>query len=353
MKLHFQVLLASVLLAGCNSGLTPAGDGAEPISWTIADTVLFPSDRSLVRPEDGVFLKDGRLIVADLRHGLITLGLDGAIKPFGNFEAAGFSNEPGPDQSGPNGVHLSDDGKYIFVADVFSGKIYRTDVASETTEVVFKHKATVNIAISDSTGAIWFTQSTNGIGEERMFSAVDKPMGDGALYRLAPNADGTYASEPELLVEGLDFANGFYLDEANRKLYLSETVGNRVLAFDLDVKKGSVSGRKVLAEIPTPDNMRLADDGSLWVASPLANRVYTLNTETGESRVAFDAQTKRGAELLVDWNRRGVTGEPRLSILGPDLQGEMPGLLTGIIVDGANRPIFISGLGNALVRLNR
>ncbi|KUO52148.1 MAG: hypothetical protein APF78_08305 [Sphingomonadales bacterium BRH_c3] len=353
MKFHFKALLASALLAGCNNGSAPVSDVLEPISWTIADTVLFPADRSLARPEDGVFLEDGRLIVADLRHGLIELAPDGTFRPFGNFQAAGFSSEPGPDQGGPNGVHLSDDGKYIFVADVFSGKIYRTDIASETTEVVFRHKATVNTAMSDSTGAIWFTQSTDGIGEERMFAAVDKPMGDGALYRLAPNADGTYASEPELLVEGLDFANGFYLDEANRKLYLSETIGNRVLAFDLDVAKGSVSGRRVLAEIPTPDNMRLADDGSLWVASPLANRVYALDPDTGESRVVFDAQTEKGAELLVDWNERGETGEDRLGLIGPDLQGEMPGLLTGIIVDGENRPIFISGLGNALIRLKR
>ncbi|WP_394729355.1 SMP-30/gluconolactonase/LRE family protein [Altererythrobacter sp. GH1-8] len=353
MKLYFQVLLASVLLAGCSNGSDSANEETEPVSWTIADTVLFPADRSLVRPEDGVFLADGRLIVADLRYGLIKLAANGSATPFGNFEAAGFSSAPGPQQGGPNGVHLSHDGKYILVADVFSGKIYRTEIASETTEVVFNHKSTVNTAISDSTGAIWFTQSTDGIGEERMFAAVDTPMGDGALYRLARNTDGTYAEEPELLVEGLDFANGFYLDEDKRTLYLSETVANRVLAFDLDIESGSVGARKTLAEIPTPDNMRLADDGSLWVASPLANRVYALDTETGETRIVFDAQSEKGAELLVEWNSRGERGESRLDILGPDLQGEMPGVLTGIIVDGGNRPIFVSGLGDALVRLNR
>lgn len=353
MKSNSAFLMASILLAACHTQELRTGDVASAQNWTMSDVVLFPEKRSLARPEDGVFLPDGRLIIADLRHGLIELREDGTFVPYGNFAAADFSNLPGPGQNGPNGVHLSDDGKYIFVADVFSGKIYRTDVASETTEVIFSHDSTVNTAISDSTGAIWFTQSTAGTGEERMFAAVDRPMGDGALYRLSRNSDGTYSEEPTLLVEGLDFANGFHLDEEKGKLYLSETMANRVLAFDLDVEEGLVSNRMILSEMPTPDNMRLTDDGSLWVASPLANRVYALDTDTGDSRVVFDAQTEEGAQLITEWNRRGRVGESRLDLLGTELQGEMPGVLTGIIVNGEDRPIFISGLGDALVRLKR
>ena len=343
----------AILLAGC--GEPPVGESLESNakSWTVAETSLFPADRSLARPEDGVFLPDGRLIVADLRYGLIELSPDGKAIPFGAFAEAGFSNEPGPSQGGPNGVHLSSDGTHILVADVFTGKIYLTDVASETTEAIYSHPATVNTAISDSTGAIWFTQSTDGIGEERMFAAVDKAMGDGALFRLARNEDGSFADSPQLIVDGLDFGNGFYLDEDRGKLYLSETMGNRVLAFDLDIEGGTVSNQKTLAEIPTPDNMRMVDDGSLWVASPIANRVFAIDVETGAVRIAFDAQTEKGAALVEEWIKRGEAGSGRLDLLDTEMQGEMPGLLTGMIVDGNSRPIFISGLGDALVRLDR
>jgi sugar lactone lactonase YvrE len=353
MKPILPSLLAGALLAGCAMDAENTSDAAAELSWTFAETTLFPADRSLVRPEDGVFLPDGRLIIADLRYGLAELDAEGHATPFGAFVDAGFVSEHGPDQGGPNGVHLSPDGAYIFVADVFTGKIYRTDVGSGTTDVIYNHPATVNTAISDSTGAVWFTQSTDGLGEERMFAAVDKPMGDGALYRLARNEDGTYAIKADLVVEGLNFGNGFYLDEAKGRLYLSETVGNRVLSFALDVENGTVSDRKVLAEIMTPDNMRLVEDGALWVASPLANRVYAVNPETGEIRVVFDAQTEKGAEIAVEWIRRGEAGASRLDLLGADVQGEMPGLLTGMIIDREDRPVFISGLGDALVRLDR
>ena len=130
-------------------------------------------------------------------------------------------------------------------------------------------------------------------------------------------------------------------------------MANRVLSFALDVASGTVSDRKVLAEIPTPDNMRMVAGGSLWVASPLSNQVIEVDPQTGETRVAFDAQTEEGAAAIAEWNRRGAAGEGRLDMLGGDVMGEMPGTLTGMIVDGGGRPIFISGLGDALVRLNR
>jgi hypothetical protein len=48
--------------------------------------------------------------------------------------------------------------------------------------------------------------------------------------------------------------------------------------------------------------------------------------------------------------RRLEAGEGLLSLLGPDIWGPMPGLLTGVNLapDGT---VYVSGLGNALVRL--
>ena len=58
--------------------------GAPPVhEWTFEEGMIFPADRSLVRPEDGVALADGRLIVADQEHGLRLLAGDGSHRPFG------------------------------------------------------------------------------------------------------------------------------------------------------------------------------------------------------------------------------------------------------------------------------
>ena len=53
-----------------------------------------------------------------------------------------------------------------------------------------------------------------------------------------------------------------------------------VLSFDLDIAKGILSNKSVLAEIPSPDNMRLNHDYSLWVASPLSNRIFSVDTNS-------------------------------------------------------------------------
>jgi len=55
---------------------------------------------------------------------------------------------------------------------VFTGSIWRTDIASRTRQLAYQHAFGVNTAVRDSTGAIWFSQSTENNGpnsEERLF----------------------------------------------------------------------------------------------------------------------------------------------------------------------------------------
>ena len=68
-------------------------------------------------------------------------------------------------------------------------------------------------------------------------------MPDGALYRLPPSPDESNG-EAELILDNLNFANGFCLDETANKLYLAETMAHRILAFDLSVSSGSISNQK-------------------------------------------------------------------------------------------------------------
>ena len=354
MKHILLTIAVSLGLAACAGA--PAGGNdpaAEAKSWTLADGEIFPADRSLMRAEDGIQLADGTLIVADQRHGLVRIAPDGSHEPFGDFAAAGYVHSPPEQAAGPNGVHLEPDGRHILVADVFTGRIYRTDIETGKTELVLAHPYGVNTAIADSTGAIWFTQSTENQGEERLFAAVGTPMGDGAIYRLPRAAEGGFAAQPELVLAGFDFPNGFHLDEENGRLYLSETLGDRVLGFALDIENGTLGEHKVLAAVPTPDNMRLAHDGSLWVASPVSNRIVAIDLASGTTRVVFDAQTEAGAQVVAEWIRRGKAGEGRLDLLGQAGDGGAPGLITGMIFGRADQPFYVSNLGPALVKVER
>ena len=67
---------------------------AEFPHWSFTKEMIFPTDRSLLRPEDGVILPDGRLIVADQAHGLRLIHNDGVHRPFGRFAAAGYIHPP-------------------------------------------------------------------------------------------------------------------------------------------------------------------------------------------------------------------------------------------------------------------
>ena len=319
----------------------------------MSDGVEFPNNRPLSRSEDGVMLPDGTLIVADQRYGLAKIDVTGSVEPFGNFKAIGYMHNPPEIESGPNGVHLSPQKTHILTADIFNGKIYRTSIDTGNTEIVYSHEYGVNTAIQDSTGAIWFTQSTLIKNEERMFGAIAKPIPDGALFRLPMLNGGEMSKKPELITDGLNFANGFYIDEKRNKLYLSEMMKNRVLAFDLDISTGSLSNQTTLAIMPTPDNMELNSEGQLWVASPLSNQIYSIDPENGESYIVFDAQTEIGFENMEEGIKRMETGGGFAELLTPELTGEMPGLLTGMIIGDESQPFYVANLGSALIKVSR
>ena len=326
-------------------------DSSSELSWSLSDGEEFPKERTLSRAEDGVMLSDGTLIVADQRYGLVKVDVSGEVTPFGNFQLLGYEHNPPEVESGPNGVNLTPDQKHVITADVLSGRIYRSSIESNSTDIIYSHEYGVNTARQDSTGAIWFTQSTENQNEARLFEALARVIPDGALYRLPPAADGS-PQIAELILGGLNFANGFYIDEASKKFYLSEMQSSRVIAFDFDISSGSLTKQVTLAQMPSPDNMALNHDGTLWVALPLANQIVSLDISTGTTKTVFDAQTELGSKLV----ERGLTsvqnGGGWANLVGPKLTGEMPGLLTGMILGDENQPFYVANLGAALVKVS-
>src|SRR5262245_3019709 len=168
MRLRDLLAACTIFAAACGGASDDVGDqdGATLPSWSYDSTQVFPADGSLLRPEDGVALPDGRLIVADQQHGLRLVEQDGSSKPFGNLVAAGYRHRPPERNGGANGVSLEPDGSHLLVADVFGAAIYRVDVASGETEKLYQHRYGINTAVRDSRGAIWFTQSARNTPED-------------------------------------------------------------------------------------------------------------------------------------------------------------------------------------------
>ena len=316
--------------------------------------MLVPADLSLSRAEDGVALGDGRLVVSDQVDGLRVIEPDGQSRPFGDLPGAGYVNDPPHRHGAPNGVSLEPDGTHLLVADVVGGEIYRVELASGATELVYAHPYGVNSVVRDSTGAIWFTQSarnTEDQGELGVFDAVDVPVPDGALWRLSFQG-GQFADEPVLMVGELFFANGLAIDESRDELFLCELAANRVWSFPVDVEAGTLGRGAILLEMQTPDNVELDVDGRLWIASPIRNEVLVVDPDTGSAYPALQQRSAAQTELAEEWDRRGAAGSARLDLLGPALFEPLPGFVTGVVLGGRGGSVYVSGLGKALIRLD-
>jgi sugar lactone lactonase YvrE len=314
--------------------------------------MLFPADRTLQRAEDGVALPDGSLIVADQTYGLRRVLPNGESGPFGGLTAAGYANDPPRRHGAANGVSLEPGGTHLLVTDVLGGGIYRTAVETGDTQLVHRHSFGVNAAIRDSGGAIWFTQSarnTEAEGEAGMFTPVDVPVAHGALWRL-PYVDGRF-SAPELIQDGLLYANGLVLDELRGKLYVCELAADRVLAFPVDVATGTAGPPAILLSMPTPDNVEQDADGRLWIVSPIGNEVVVVDPQSRRVQSVFVARSRAQAELSAEWKRRGEAGTSRLELLGPPMFAPLPGFLTGVVLGALDGAVYVTSLGDALVRL--
>lgn len=351
------VPISACLLAGtaCTGDDAPAAEsGTAPVlTWSFEPSMTFPADRSLARPEDGIALPDGRLLVADEAHGLRLVMPDGSSQPFGDMAAAGYQHNPPSHPGGANGVSLEPNGTHALIADVFGGAIYRVDLTSGATEKLYQHTYGINAAIRDSRGTIWFTQSARNTpeeGEGRMWAAVDIPTAEGAVLRLEMDGDRP-TGMAQVVADSLFFANGIAMDEANGDLYVAEIVAARVWRFGIDPATGTLGQGSIFADSVAADNLELDGDGNLWMASPLSGELIIASTATGERHTAFRSQTPAQAATMAEFMRRGETGESRLALLTPELWAPLPGLLTGVILPHGDGPAYLTTLGDALIRL--
>jgi sugar lactone lactonase YvrE len=341
-----------VLVCACDSS-QQAAETASPRSFD--STMVFPSDRGLVKPEDGVFLPGGRLLVTDEVSGLRLIDPDGSSRPFGEMSALGYLHNPPAREGGANGLSLESDGTHAIVTDMAAGRIYRVNVTTGATEQLYQHRYGINAAVRDSQGSIWFTQSAHNTPEAglaAMWAAVDAGTAEGALLRL-PMRGGRLAQEAETVLDSLRFANGVTIDGKNGYLYLSEMLAGEVLRYRVDLATGALSERTVVLEGHAVDNLELDDSGNLWMVAPISNEVIVLNTTTGARRSAFAQQTAAQAERAAEFNRRGEKGESRMELLTPEAWGPLPGFITGVILTPGDGPVYLTGLGDALIRLER
>jgi DNA-binding beta-propeller fold protein YncE len=153
-------------------------------------------------------------------------------------------------------------------------------------------------------------------------------------------------------VDTLAFANGLAIDEASGMLYVAETMGDQVLRFRMD-PTGALTERTVALQVSGPDNVELDDQGHLWVAQPLRTEVVVYDPATSTTQSVFRVSTPESEQAIAEITALREAGEPGLQLMAPPPRSPAPGAITGMILSPGQGPVYLTGLGNALIRLDR
>ncbi|MGP1396078.1 MAG: SMP-30/gluconolactonase/LRE family protein [Inquilinaceae bacterium] len=94
--------------------------------------------------------------------------------------------------------------------------------------------------------------------------AIDATPGQGALWRIDPDGSAT------LMQDGVHIANGLGWSPDDRTFYFTDSGKRTIYAYDFDVDRGAIAGRRVFAEIPEgagiPDGLTVDAEGFVWSA---------------------------------------------------------------------------------------
>ena len=203
----------------------------------------------------------------------------------------------------------------------------------------------MNTIYRDKTGALWFSQSTESTNLGEMFQAANLPVPSGAVFRMAD-----LKSAPIKIMDSLYFSNGITMDKDEKHLYIAETMMDRVHSFEVDTKTGEAKYLGVAANVGSPDNILIDQEGRLIVASPLYNQVIAVDFKNHSQHVIFDGSTKENLKNTNEWNRRSRLGMERLELLSPYIFSPLPGLLTGMFFSNDGKTLYITNLGNDLLK---
>lgn len=164
----------------------------------------------------------------------------------------------------PLGLELLPDGDLV-VCDARMG-LLRVATATGTVRVLADSVAGQPLvccsnAVALSDGTVCFTASTTRYPLEHWLGDLVEHSGTGRLLRLAPGDD-----TPEVLLDGLQYANGLAVSGDESFLAVAETGSRRLTRYWLT---GPDAGRSEawLEDLPgAPDNIWRDPDGLMWVA---------------------------------------------------------------------------------------
>ncbi|MFE3183344.1 SMP-30/gluconolactonase/LRE family protein [Streptomyces violascens] len=222
-------------------------------------------------PEDVVFDGLGRVLAGVADGRILRIALPGS--PGGHAQI----QEIGRTGGRPLGLEVLPDGR-LLVCDAERGLLCLDPDGGQDVEVLADTVAGAPLrfcsnAVAASDGTVLFTVSSCRYGLDDWLSDIVEHRPTGLLVRLAPGG------EPEVLLDGLQFANGVALAPDESYAVVAETGARRLTRRWLT---GPEAGRHdtFADRLPGyPDNISRSPRGGLWVAlaaprTPLLERLH-------------------------------------------------------------------------------
>lgn len=215
-------------------------------------------------PEDVVVDAEGRVLagLADGRIVRLTLSDEGRLDHYEVVARTGGR---------PLGLEVTAGGA-LLVCDARRG-LLRVDPADGSVRVLADHVAGVPLrfpsnVVEAADGSVYFTVSSRRYGLDEWAGDILERTGTGQLVRLRPGG------EPEVLLDGLQFANGLALAPDESFAVVVESGAYRLTRYWLT---GPAAGERdtLIDDLPGfPDNLSRGAGGLFWVAIAAPREAY-------------------------------------------------------------------------------
>ncbi len=295
----------------------------------------------LHRPECVLATRAGNLYVSDVRGGISRIAADGERTFFGQAE------DPAEARFKPNGFAMRPDGSFLFANQGEAGGVFEMcrdgQARPYLLEVDGLRLGPTNFVLIDARERVWISVSTRR--RERHSFRRDTPDGFIALV------DDKGA---RIAADGFVWTNEFRFDAAAEWLYVCETMAKRLVRLRL-LADGGFGPHETVAEFGAgdfPDGLTLDAEGSIWITSPVSNRLWRVTPDGEKTLLLEDADVAHIDEVerqLSDGSLRGPKIHevhskrlPNLTSLafgGPDLKTAYMGVISGDAILSFQSPV--------------
>jgi sugar lactone lactonase YvrE len=297
----------------------------------------------LQRPECILAQRDGSLLVADARGGVVHIEASGEQRLILPADTSKTTASDGlTSGSLPNGLALDAEGNVV-IANIGTDRVERLTPSGELRvlldQIDGQPMGKVNFVLRDSRHRLWVTVSTR---VDPWPNAIRCNLADGYIVLIDEQG-------PRIVADGLAFTNEIRFDAREEFLYVAETTAKRVSRFRVR-ENGELGPRETYG--PSQLGAGLIDGlafdayGNLWCAMIFADRLVAIDP-TGDVHTLMDDGNR---EATARFEAAFATGEIVPMSVIDETGGSVAPWITSVTFGGPDlKTVYLGSLkGNSI-----